>query len=145
MANPNLLIANLGRHLGIQLTLEDGLCALFADGKESVIIEAPVAGDVIILHCHLPVAPAPRLAEKMLRLNFDLNTLHGCWLALDDKGDVRLCAQLPFAQLDEHTFVHWVLGFIQQVRDTLPLLQSAPAPSAGPSALGGSIRTGLPR
>lgn len=139
MANPTLLIENLGRHLGIQLALEDGLCALFADGKESVIIEAPVAGDVIILHCHLPVPPAPRLAERMLRLNFDLNTLHGCWLALDDKGDVRLCAQLPFAQLDEQSFVYWVLGFTQQVRDTLPLL------GAAPRASGVSMRTSLPR
>lgn len=138
MASPESLIEGLARHFGTSLKLENGVCALFAQDKEVAIIEIPTSGDVAILHCYLSVSPSPHLYEQMLRMNFDLADLHGCWLSLDEKKDVRLCTQLPLSQLSEMLFVQWVLGFIQQVKDTHLLLnKTAPRTAQAPAAPAG--------
>ena len=126
MADTTLLLAALGSYLGTELTLEDGVCALFNNGKEVVIVEIPPAGDVAILHCKLTVHPDPRLYEQLLRLNFNAGAMHGCWLALDDQGVVRLCAQLALDPLGEPAFVQWVTGFVQQTAE-MPGLLKLPA------------------
>jgi hypothetical protein len=59
--------------------------------------------------------------------------MHGCWLALDDQGDVRLCAQLPLDALSEMTFVQWVKGFVQQTAD-IPGLLNLPAAKGSAAA-----------
>ena len=127
------LIAALGEHLNTRLTLDNGVCALFdAQGKEAAIIEVPAHSDSAVLHCQLEVpAHAPSLHKRLLELNFRLDTLRGCWLALDEHGDLRLCAQSPLENLSEERFCHWVTGFIAQVNETRQLLgqiQGAPAP-----------------
>lgn len=137
-------IQALGKRLGTALQLENGVCALFDEGREVVIIEMPTAGDVAILHCKLSLRPDPGLYERLMRLNFDSGAMSGCWLALDEQHSVRLCAQLPLKALDELTFVEWVQGFVLQTRDVAGLLQQRPAAPAKAS-VHGQAQTGLSR
>ncbi|MGE6386427.1 type III secretion system chaperone [Pseudomonas sp. NPDC078416] len=137
-------IQALGKRLGTALQLENGVCALFDEGREVVIIEMPTAGDVAILHCKLSLRPDPSLYERLMRLNFDSGAMSGCWLALDEQHSVRLCTQLPLKALDELTFVEWVQGFVLQTRDVAGLLQQRPAAPAKAS-VHGQAQTGLSR
>lgn len=123
-------IQALGKQLGTALQLENGVCALFDEGREVVIIEIPAGGDVAILHCKLSLRPDPGLYERLMRLNFDSGAMSGCWLALDEQHSVRLCTQLPLKALDEMTFVDWVQGFVLQTRDVAGLLQQRPSSPA---------------
>lgn len=132
----------LGKQLGTALQLENGVCALFDEGREVVIIEIPAAGDVAILHCKLALRPDPGLYERLMRLNFDSGAMSGCWLALDEQHAVRLCTQLPLKALDELTFVDWVQGFVLQTRDVAGLLQRAPSPAKPQPQAGLSRRIG---
>lgn len=122
MSTAELLIEHLGKQLGTSLALNDGVCALYSGERESAIIEIPPAGDMVVLHCQIQAPNGPGTAEQMLRLNFDIDALRGCWLARDGRGDVRLCTQLPLASLVPSSFVNWVVGFVQQVGDTRQML-----------------------
>ncbi|WP_434560190.1 CesT family type III secretion system chaperone [Pseudomonas sp. Z5-35] len=131
------LIHALAQHLNADLQLEGGVCALYdASNREAAIIELPDPGDVAILHCSIDVpAHAPGLHKRLLELNFRLDLLGGSWLALDDKGSVRLCAHCPLSLLDEAKFCHWIVGFIAQVgevrgRLAVPATPSAPRPAS---------------
>jgi hypothetical protein len=128
MSQPQHLIAALGQHLNARLSLDDGVCALYdAQGREAAVIEIPAHSDSAILHCAMAVpAHTPNLHKHLLELNFRLDTLRGCWLALDERGDVRLCAQSPLEGLGEERFCHWVVGFIAQVQETRELLSRQP-------------------
>jgi hypothetical protein len=123
------MIAALGQHLGTELRLDEGVCALHdLQGKEAVIIEIPSHSDSAILHCQIDTPPhSPSLHKRLLELNFKLDVLRGCWLAIDDQGQVRLCAHCALDMLDETTFCHWVVGFIAQVGDVRALVQAGPA------------------
>lgn len=119
------LMAALGSYLNTRLSLDNGVCALFdAQDKEVVVIEIPVLGDSAVLHCVFDVSPhaSGDLHRVLLELNFRFDTLRGCWLALDERGDLRLCAQSPLESLSEERFCHWVVGFIAQVEETRELL-----------------------
>ncbi|MHA6494945.1 type III secretion system chaperone [Pseudomonas borbori] len=126
------LMAALGQHLNTQLSLDEGVCALFdAQGKEAAVIEIPAHSDTAILHCAIEMPLHSATAHKqLLELNFRIDTLRGCWLALDERGEVRLCAQSPLDSLSEERFCHWVVGFIAQVKDTRELL-SRQRPATG--------------
>lgn len=130
MSTPDILLGALGKHLNTELGLENGVCALFDQDREVAIIEIPSAGDVAILHCKLPLRPTPETYERLLRLNFDMDAMHGCWLALDSGNDVRLCAETPLHGLAETAFVHWVQGFIRQTREMPRLLRTFSPPVA---------------
>ncbi|SCZ43034.1 MULTISPECIES: type III secretion system chaperone [unclassified Pseudomonas] len=127
------LISALAEHLHAHLQLEGGVCALYdASNREAVVIELPDHGDVAILHSSIDVpAHAPGLHKRLLELNFRLDLLGGSWLALDDKGSVRLCAHCPLAMLDEARFCHWIVGFVAQVGDIRARL-AVPAPPGSP-------------
>lgn len=144
MATATALINALGKQLGTPLQLQNGVCALFDGSREVVIVEMPGAGDVAILHCQLPLRPDPRLHERLLRLNFDTAAMSGCWLALDEQSQVRLCAELPIETLSELAFVHWVQGFVQQTREIPAMLRMPHAEPAKPAIprprLAGSAR-----
>jgi hypothetical protein len=129
MATANALLDALGKQLGSALQLENGVCALFEGDREVAIIEIPASGDVAMLHCKLPLRPDTGVHERLLRLNFDTAAMHGCWLALDGRSEVRLCAQAPLEWLSETGFVHWVQGFVQQTQDIPALLRM---PRSGP-------------
>ncbi|WLG96126.1 type III secretion system chaperone [Pseudomonas sp. FP198] len=135
------LISALAEHLHAQLQLEGGVCALYdASNREAVIIELPDHGDVAILHCAIDVpAHAPGLHKRLLELNFRLDLLGGSWLALDDKGSVRLCAHCPLSMLDEARFCHWIVGFIGQVGEVRArLMPSATSAASRPTSLNAS-------
>ena len=127
------LISALAEHLHAHLQLEGGVCALYdASNRVAVVIELPDHGDVAILHSAIDIpAHAPGLHKRLLELNFRLDLLGGSWLALDDKGSVRLCAHCPLAMLDEARFCHWIVGFVAQVGDIRARL-AVPAPPGSP-------------
>jgi hypothetical protein len=139
------LISALAEHLHAQLQLEGGVCALYdASNREAVIIELPDHGDVVILHCAIDVpAHAPGLHKRLLELNFRLDLLGGSWLALDDKGSVRLCAHCPVSMLDEARFCHWVVGFIGQVGEVRARLMPSATPGGPRPASLNASRTRL--
>nr|WP_251010247.1 type III secretion system chaperone [Pseudomonas fluorescens] len=114
----------MGHQLGASLNLQHGVCALHdAKQQEAVIIESPEHSDNVILHCRLgAVLPGLDTLKQLLNLNFDVSSLRGCWLALD-QGDVRLCTQREQDQLDEERFCDWVSGFVVQARETRTRLE----------------------
>jgi hypothetical protein len=113
------LIAQLASQLGTPLTFQRGVCALYdRDHLQAAVIELPEHSETVVLHCRLGTAqPGAENLQRLLSMNFDVATLRGCWLALD-QGDVRLCTSRELARLDEDTFGGLVQGFIAQVRET---------------------------
>lgn len=123
-ASIDRFIARLAHQLGTSLHLQGGVCALHdAKQQEAVIIESPERSDNVILHCRLGAAlPGLDTFKQLLNLNFDVCSLRGCWLALD-QADVRLCTQRDLDQLDEEGFCDWVSGFVAQGRETRTRLE----------------------
>lgn len=119
------LLAALSKHLKVNLQLENGVCALFnKENLELCVIELLPQNSAALLHCAMETRHhTPETCSQLLKLNFPLEKMQGCWLALDDRGDVRLCAQCPMDVLTENVFCQWVSGFIHQVDDIRRLLQ----------------------
>lgn len=119
--------AQLLRAFDARLQLNDGVCALNGDdGREAAIIEAPAGGDSLLLHCQLLNVPPTDAAlyRLMLQLNFEMAAMRGCWLALDEYDNLRLCAQRELNTLDEAAFAALLTGFIGQGRETKAFLQA---------------------
>lgn len=118
------LLAALSKHLKVDLQLENGVCALFnRQGLETCVIELLPQNSAALLHCAMQTHhPTREGYSQLLTLNFQLEKMHGCWLALDDNGEVRLCAQCPMEVLTEDMFCQWVSGFVHQVEDMRRLL-----------------------
>lgn len=121
------LLDDFGRRQGISLSLDKGVCALQDEtGQEAVILELPSGSDTLLLHCQLFAATA--LAEQLttwrllMKLNFAMHAMRGCWLALDDEEQVRLCYQQPLEGLTPATFSALMLAFMQQAREARALL-----------------------
>ncbi|MDD0975124.1 type III secretion system chaperone [Pseudomonas fontis] len=129
MSNPSTTleryITRLGNQLGTTLSFQHGVCALYdRDGHQAVVIEVPEHADQLILHCRLgALQPGPDQPEQLLRMNFAIAALRGCWLALD-QGDIRLCTQREMSILDDEGFCSLVNGYIAQVRETRTQLRS---------------------
>lgn len=122
-------LKHLSQRYRTSLTLRDGMCALCdASGGEAAIIEVPDQSDSLLLHCQLPVLPE-ELTEAMLRfclqLNFEMNAMRGCWLAVDEYQTLRLSTQHAIDILNEQTFTALVEGFIQQVDEVGAFLRAA--------------------
>lgn len=123
-ATPKQLLATLSQHLNVELQLENGICALFNNQDQEVcVIELLPQSSSAVLHCAITTdLPARDHYEQLLKLNFQPDRLHGCWLALDAGDGLRLCTQCPVELLTGHRFCQWVTGFIQQVADTRQIL-----------------------
>jgi hypothetical protein len=113
-----------GRRIKAQLSLKEGVCALFDRHQQEVaIIELPQGSDSVLFHCRIETLQgdaAPEVLKMLLALNFEMNAMRGCWLALDAEESLRLCSQLPVATLDEQLFAQSLEGFMlqaQQVRE----------------------------
>ncbi|MEM6050703.1 type III secretion system chaperone [Erwinia sp. P7711] len=113
-----------GRKIGAQLSLKQGVCALFDNHHQEVaIVELPQGSDSVLFHCRIETLQgdaAPQMLKTLLALNFEMNAMRGCWLALDAEESLRLCSQLAVATLDERLFTQSLEGFIlqaQQVRE----------------------------
>jgi hypothetical protein len=112
-------IGHLAVQLGTPLTLKNGVCALYdSDHFQAAVIEVAESSDSVMLHCRLgTLYPEQSNLERLLRMNFNVALLRGCWFALDN-GEVRLCVQRELSPLDESGFCNWVSGFIAQARET---------------------------
>ena len=58
----------------------------------------------------------------LMKLNFEMQAMRGCWLALDEEEQMRICYQQPLAGLTPATFSALMLAFIQQAREMRLLL-----------------------
>jgi len=121
------LLDEFSRSQGISLKLDNGVCALQdTQGQEALVLELPQGSDDLLLHCQL--FPLQQHGEKlaawrlMMTLNFEINAMRGCWLALDEEEQVRLCNQQALASLDSASFNATLLAFMQQAREARVLL-----------------------
>lgn len=122
-----------GRKIKVQLSLKEGVCALFdSQDQEVAIVELPQGSDSVLFHCRIETLkgdPAPEALKTLLALNFEMNAMRGCWLALDGEENLRLCSQYPVATLDETLFAQNLEGFMlqaQQVREfVMEVVQTA--------------------
>lgn len=114
------LLSHYGRRLNTSLKLENGVCALFTPQKqEAAIIELPPGSDAVVLHCQVMVLEADSsaaLLHSILTLNFEMDAMRGCWLALEEQN-LRLCTQQPLSSLDNRNFSGLLDGFIQQASE----------------------------
>ncbi|MFC3396799.1 type III secretion system chaperone [Brenneria rubrifaciens] len=122
-------LQHLAKRYGTSLSLKNGICALCdEEGGEAAVIEMPAQSDSLLLHCQMPVLPeeiSEVYARFCLQLNFEMNAMRGCWLALDDYQTLRLCTQYTVNSLDEQTFTALVEGFIQQAKEAGDFLRDA--------------------
>ncbi|WP_245000913.1 type III secretion system chaperone [Dickeya dadantii] len=110
-----------------RLTLNNGICVLNgADGREAAVIEVPAHSDNLLLHCQLVSLKGedrPAVYRLMLLLNFEMAAMRGCWLALDEYDNLRLCSQYPLDKLDEAGFSALLNGYIRQVESTRTFIE----------------------
>ena len=123
-------LEDYGRQHAISLRLHQGVCALAdTQGKELAVIEVPEGSQVVMLHA--PIQPLQEqdsaLLPTLLALNFEMNAMRGCWLALDQQNTLRLCTQQEIAFLNSDTFAQWLNGFIQQTHDVKAFINEMPA------------------
>lgn len=121
------LLDEFGRRQGISLSIDQGVCALQDEqGQEALILELPPGSNTLLMHCQL--FGAAMLAEQLttwrllMKLNFEMHAMRGCWLALDDEEQVRLCYQQALEGLTPASFSALMLAFIQQAREARALL-----------------------
>ncbi|MBU3893329.1 type III secretion system chaperone [Serratia rubidaea] len=122
------LLARYGASLHTELHMENGVCALQDErGRELAVLELPPPGEMLMLHCQiLPADPAwqtPAMLLTLLTMNFEIGAMDGCWLALDQERNLRLCGRSALSQLDHAGFALLLNGFIErghQVRDFIP-------------------------
>lgn len=131
------LLEQYGRTLDTELTLENGVCVLLdAQQQELVTLELP-PGENLLLHCQI-MSPQemhddPALWRALLAMNFELDAMRGCWLALDPEVALRLCSQQALEHLDAPRFTQLVNNFIdqgRQVREFMPVLMARLAETA---------------
>ncbi|WP_242281318.1 type III secretion system chaperone [Pantoea deleyi] len=125
--NLQRLLDDFGRRQGISLTIDNGVCAMQDEqGQEAVILELPAGSDTLLLHCQLFASAL--LTDQLttwrllMKLNFEMQAMRGCWLALDEEEQMRICYQQPLAGLTPATFSALMLAFIQQAREMRLLL-----------------------
>jgi len=111
------------------LQLQQGVCALVDHQQQEVaIIEVPEESQVVILHCKIVdlTEQDTALLPNLLALNFEMNAMRGCWLALDRQNTLRLCTQQEIASLNSTVFAQWLGGFIQQTWDIKAFVTELP-------------------
>ncbi|WP_436892689.1 type III secretion system chaperone [Siccibacter turicensis] len=121
------LLRGLNRPGTPPVTLDNGVCALVDDqGQEALVLEAPAESDALLLHCRLfDIAPWQETLSAwrlMMTLNFEMDAMRGCWLALDEDNQIRLCHQQGIDALNHTTFIPLVEAFMQQAREARELL-----------------------
>ena len=131
------LLEQYGRTLNTELKLDNGVCLLLDNQQQELVtLEAP-PGENLLLHCQLMPAQAmsddPALWRALLAMNFEMEAMRGCWLALDSEMTLRLCTQFVLEQLDAPRFTTLVNNFIDQgreVREFMPVLLARLAETA---------------
>ncbi|TDO98240.1 type III secretion system chaperone [Marinomonas balearica] len=117
----NDLIKHFAQFINTPLELKDGVCALFdAEDQQSVVIEVPKQSSSVILHCtllQLESNVSTDVLRAILLLNFEISAMQGCWLAIDEAGQICLCNMIDLEKTDHEHFKNTLMGFIEQVRD----------------------------
>lgn len=118
-----------GRQQKTTLRLEQGVCLLTnAQQQEVAVIELPQQSSAAILHCKVAelTGQDALLLPNLLAMNFEMNAMRGCWLALDGKNAVRLCTQSEMAALDAESFGRWLSAFISQSEEVRAFITELP-------------------
>ncbi|MFP8968067.1 type III secretion system chaperone [Pokkaliibacter sp. CJK22405] len=112
----NKLLQHFGKRVGADLSLQDGVCALYDNaGEQAAVVEAHGETDTVIIHCRMAdfnTVDNLLLHRQMLMLNFEISAMRGTWLALDDDGHLRLCAAYFIEILTDNSFSDMLEGFI---------------------------------
>ncbi|MFP1728620.1 type III secretion system chaperone [Lonsdalea quercina] len=119
------LLQAFGRATQTPLRLDNGICVLNDEnGEEAAVIDVPAHSEQLLLHCRIVALDGlegldeAAIYRLMLQLNFEMAAMRGCWLALDEFNQLRLCFQHSLDRLDENRFNAMLSGFIQQVTET---------------------------
>ncbi|MFP1724921.1 type III secretion system chaperone [Lonsdalea quercina] len=119
------LLQAFGRATQTPLRLDNGICVLNDEnGEEAAVIDVPAHSEQLLLHCRIVALDGlegldeAAIYRLMLQLNFEMAAMRGCWLALDEFNQLRLCFQHSLSALDENRFNAMLSGFIQQVKET---------------------------
>ncbi|OSN05715.1 type III secretion system chaperone [Lonsdalea iberica] len=119
------LLQAFGRASQTTLKLENGICVLNDEnGEEAAVIDVPTHSEQLLLHCRIVALDGlegldpTAIYRLMMQLNFEMAAMRGCWLALDEFNQLRLCFQHSLSALDENRFSAMLSGFIQQVKET---------------------------
>ncbi|MFP1921477.1 type III secretion system chaperone [Lonsdalea quercina] len=119
------LLQAFGRASQTPLRLDNGICVLNDEnGEEAAVIDVPAHSEQLLLHCRIVALDGlegldeAAIYRLMLQLNFEMAAMRGCWLALDEFNQLRLCFQHSLSALDENRFNAMLSGFIQQVKET---------------------------
>ncbi|MFP1795075.1 type III secretion system chaperone [Lonsdalea quercina] len=119
------LLQAFGRATQTPLRLDNGICVLNDEnGEEAAVIDVPAHSEKLLLHCRIVALDGlegldeAAIYRLMLQLNFEMAAMRGCWLALDEFNQLRLCFQHSLGRLDENRFNAMLSGFIQQVTET---------------------------
>ncbi|WP_380184313.1 type III secretion system chaperone [Kalamiella sp. sgz302252] len=125
----NHFLAWYGRRLNLNLCLKNGVCALVREGKEIAVVELPPESDCVILHRKLGKLAGASEAwlRTLLALNFEMDAMRGCWLAMDGDDCLRLCSQQPLSLLDAEKFSHLLNAFIAQTDEVSEFLAESRA------------------
>lgn len=115
----NHFLAYYGRRLGLSLGLKNGVCALVRNQHEIAIIELPPNSDCVLFHRQLEALKgvSDSHLRLLLALNFEMDAMRGCWLAMDGEDNLRLCCQQPLATLDAAGFSDTLDAFIRQAEE----------------------------
>lgn len=133
--NVNTWLAAWGAAHNTVLSLNNGVCAIFKDKQEAAVIELPAESESLLFHCrietlHENVKTTEWYLRMLLALNFEMDAMRGCWLALDDKDNLRLCTQVELTILNKQTFINMLEGFMNQVTDVVEFLAEVQSASA---------------
>jgi hypothetical protein len=119
-----------GRQQKISLRLEEGICQLTnAQQQEAAVIELPPESSSVVLHCRVGqlTGQDAALLPNLLAMNFEMNAMRGCWLALDGENAIRLCTQCEMSALDVEQFARWLSAFIGQSGEVREFLTELPS------------------
>ena len=119
------LLQAFGRATQTPLRLDNGICVLNDEnGEEAAVIDVPAHSEQLLLHCRIVALDGlegvdeAALLRLMLQLNFEMAAMRGCWLAVDEFNQLRLCFQHSLSGLEENRFNAVLSGFIQQVKES---------------------------
>lgn len=119
------LLQAFGRATQTPLRLDNGICVLNDEnGEEAAVIDVPAHSEQLLLHCRIVALDGlegvdeAAMLRLMLQLNFEMAAMRGCWLAVDEFNQLRLCFQYSLSGLEENRFNAVLSGFIQQVKES---------------------------
>lgn len=119
-----------GKQHKISLRLEEGVCLLTdAQQQEAAVIELPPESSAVVLHCRVGdlTGQDAALLPNLLAMNFEMNAMRGCWLALDGENAIRLCTQCEVFALDAELFAGWLNAFISQSGEVRAFIAELPS------------------